>query len=122
MGRLPGLHLAHGVKEIKHSQFVDDTLLFEVASSIIAKRFKKVMYLFLLASRGHINSNKSQIYCWNISGALQWAISRVLNFPVAESWSSFKYLSMSIFSQIPLLPSLARSSQQNGKSNTQLGC
>jgi hypothetical protein len=66
MGRIMGLHLARGVKGINHSQFVDDTLVLEVESTIIAKRFKKVLDYFLSALRGKINCNKSQIYGWNI--------------------------------------------------------
>jgi hypothetical protein len=47
MGHLPSLMIARGIKEINHSQFVDDTLLLGVASSIIARRFKKTLDHFL---------------------------------------------------------------------------
>jgi hypothetical protein len=52
MGRLPSLQLARGIKEINHSQFVDDTLLLGATSTIIEKRFKKTMDQFLSASVG----------------------------------------------------------------------
>jgi hypothetical protein len=38
-----GSHLHKGGREINHSQFADDTLLLGVASTIIARRFKKVL-------------------------------------------------------------------------------
>jgi len=44
---ITGLQIARGVKRINHSLFVDDTLLLGGASSIIARRFKKVLQDFL---------------------------------------------------------------------------
>jgi hypothetical protein len=67
MGHLPGIQIAHGVKDINHSQFVDDTLLLGVAFAIIARRFKKILDDFLSASWGKINSSKRKIYGWNIT-------------------------------------------------------
>ena len=37
---LPGITLARGVRDINHSQFVDDTILMGGANQIIARRFK----------------------------------------------------------------------------------
>jgi hypothetical protein len=85
-----------GVKGINHSQFVDDTLFLEVASTIVARRFKVVLNSFLNSSRGKVNNRKSQIYDYNISNSKLQAISRILVFPCVETWSSFNYLGMLI--------------------------
>jgi hypothetical protein len=47
MGCLPGIHFARGIKEINHSQFIDDTPLLVATSSIIARNFKKILDAFL---------------------------------------------------------------------------
>lgn len=49
---ITGVQIARGVKSINHSLFADDTLLLGDASSIIARRFKKVLEDFLQASWG----------------------------------------------------------------------
>jgi hypothetical protein len=97
IGNLPGLQIAHGVKEINHSQFLDDTLLLGVASPIIARRFKRVLDNFLIASGGKVNCAKSKIYGWNLSGHHQDVISIIFGFPMIVSWKYFKYLGMPIF-------------------------
>jgi hypothetical protein len=61
LGCLPGIKISHLVKEINHSQFVDDTLLLGAASTIIRKRFK-IMYDLLTALGGKINSSKRKIF------------------------------------------------------------
>jgi len=44
---ITGIRIAKGVKTINHSLFADDTLLLGGASTIIARRFKKVLDDFL---------------------------------------------------------------------------
>jgi hypothetical protein len=97
INRLPGLLIARGVKEINHSQFADDTLLLGAATTIIAKRFQKVLDSFLSASGGQLNSAKCKIYGWNVLGHIKEHISRILGFPVITTWTHFKYLGMPIF-------------------------
>ena len=50
---------SRGVKQINHSEFVDDTLLIVGYSRIIDHRFKKVLETFYLASRSKINKFKA---------------------------------------------------------------
>lgn len=49
---ITGLQISRGVKSNNHSLFADDTLLLGGASSIIARRFKKVLEDFLQVSGG----------------------------------------------------------------------
>jgi hypothetical protein len=95
--RLLGLLIARGVKEINHSQFADDTLLLGAATTIIAKRFQKVLDSFLSTYGGQMNSTNCKIYGWNVSGHIKEHISRILGFPVITTWTHFKYLGMLIF-------------------------
>jgi hypothetical protein len=62
MERLLGFNFEHGIKEINHSQFVDDTLLMGATSTIIAKKFKRTLDTFLRGSRGKVNNHKSKLY------------------------------------------------------------
>jgi hypothetical protein len=64
---LPGLQIAQRVKNISHSQFLDETLFLGEASSIIVTEFKRIMDSFLDASGGEINNRKCQILRWNAS-------------------------------------------------------
>jgi hypothetical protein len=96
-GRLSGLLIARGVKEINHSQFADDTLLLGAASIIIANRFQKVLGSFLSASGGKLNSAKCRIYGWNVPGHIKDQIARIFGFPIITTWNYFKYLGMPIF-------------------------
>lgn len=69
VGNLPSLQIARGVRNLNHSQFVDDTLLLGGASMLIATKFKKKLELdsFLDASRVVVNHRKCQIMGWNTS-------------------------------------------------------
>lgn len=58
LGRLVGLQIAHNVRSINHSQFVDDTLLLSKASKIIDRRFKGLFDTYLEASRAKVNNLK----------------------------------------------------------------
>jgi hypothetical protein len=58
MGRIHGLQIARGVKELNYSQFVDDSLILGTSSSIIARIFKIALDHFLKASRGCLNLSK----------------------------------------------------------------
>jgi hypothetical protein len=89
-GSIQGINITRGVREINHSQFVDDTLLRGATSTIIAKRFKKVLDSFLNASRGKVNNAKSHIYGWNVTmnnckefqefwDSHQWKVGLILN-------------------------------------------
>ena len=62
LGRLSGIQIAPGVKEINHSQFADDILLLGGASSIIARIFKMILDQFISVSRGQVNSHKFHLY------------------------------------------------------------
>jgi hypothetical protein len=97
IGRLSGLLIMRGVKEINHSQFADDTLLLGAASVIIANRFQKVLDSFLSASGGKLNSAKCRIFGWNVPGHIKDHIARIFGFPVITTWTYFKYLGSPIF-------------------------
>jgi hypothetical protein len=58
MGRIHGLQIARGVKDLNYSRFVDDNLILGASSSIIARRFKIALDHFLKASRGCLNLSK----------------------------------------------------------------
>eukprot|EP00253_Pinus_taeda_P010247 PITA_10247 len=55
---ITGIHIERGTKEINHSLFADDTLLIGGASSLMEKRFKKVLDAFLAISGGKLNNRK----------------------------------------------------------------
>jgi hypothetical protein len=80
MEHLARLTIIRGIKEKNHSQFVDDTLLLGVASSIIERRFKTILDQFLSASGGKINTLKSQIYGQNLSENRKSTLLRILDF------------------------------------------
>jgi hypothetical protein len=75
LGNLPRLQISRGVKNMNHSQFVDDTLFLGGASIIIASRFKSILDSFLDASGGAVNNIKSQIYGWHTSPRVMCAIA-----------------------------------------------
>jgi len=62
---LTGLHISYGVRSINHSLFVDDTLLTDGASCIIAQRFKKFLDKFMEVLGSLLNNAKCRIYGWN---------------------------------------------------------
>jgi hypothetical protein len=64
---IPGIKIVRGTKRLNHSQFVDDTLLISVSSTILAIRFKNILDLFTNTSGGLINNAKSHLFTWNTS-------------------------------------------------------
>jgi len=62
VGLITGIKFGDGVKNINHSQFVDDTLL---TSTTIAKRFKSLLDKYMSYSGRMVNNLKSCIYGWN---------------------------------------------------------
>lgn len=91
---ITGISIERGTKEINHSLFADDTLLIRGASSLIAKRFKKVLDAFLAALGGKLNNKKCKIYTWNVSFQIRQRISLILDIPVQRNWSYFSYLGL----------------------------
>jgi len=91
---ITGIGIERGTKEINHSLFVDDTLLIGGASSLMAKRFKKVLDAFLAASGGMLNNKKCKIYTWNVPDQIRQRISLILDIPVQRNWSYFSYLGL----------------------------
>eukprot|EP00253_Pinus_taeda_P024741 PITA_24741 len=91
---ITGIRIERGTKEINHSLFTNDTLLIGGASSLMAKRFKKVLYAFLAASGGKLNNRKCKIYTWNVPLQIQQRISLILDIPVQRNWSFFSYLGL----------------------------
>eukprot|EP00253_Pinus_taeda_P014197 PITA_14197 len=91
---ITGIRIERGTKEINHSLFADDTLLIGGASSLMAKRFKKLLDAFLVASGGKLNNRKCKIYTWNFPLQIQQIISLILEIPVQMNWSFFSYLAL----------------------------
>jgi hypothetical protein len=80
LGNLPGMQITRGVRNMNHSQFIDDTLLLGGDSIIIATRFKRILDSFLDASGGAVNNKKCQIYGCHTS-SLSYA-SNCSSFPI----------------------------------------
>eukprot|EP00253_Pinus_taeda_P024025 PITA_24025 len=91
---ITGICIERGIKEINHSLFVDDTLLIWGASSVMARRFKRVLDAFLQASEGKLNDKKCKIYTWNVPHQIQQSISQILDIPLQRNWSYFSYLGL----------------------------
>eukprot|EP00253_Pinus_taeda_P035074 PITA_35074 len=89
-----GICIERGIKEINHSLFADDTLLIGGASSLMARRFKRVLDAFLQVSGGKLNNRKCKIYTWNVPYQIQQSISQILDIPLQKNWSSFSYLGL----------------------------
>ena len=64
-GDLKGLKIPRGVISANHAQFANDTILLAGMSTVIEKRFKRVLSIFLKASDGKVNASKSKFYGWN---------------------------------------------------------
>eukprot|EP00253_Pinus_taeda_P031912 PITA_31912 len=94
MKEITGIDIVRGAKGINHSLFADDTLLIGGASSLMARRFKEVLELFLQDSGGKLNNNKCMIYTWNVSRHITQRISRIMEIPAQGNWSFFKYLGL----------------------------
>eukprot|EP00253_Pinus_taeda_P012762 PITA_12762 len=97
---ITGISIARGIKEINHSLFVDDTLLIGGASSIMARRFKKTLDIFLEVSGGMLNNNKCKIYTWNIPPQIMQRISLIMDILVQRNWSHFSYLGLLLAKEI----------------------
>jgi hypothetical protein len=97
INRIPSLLIARGVKELNHSQFVDDTLLLGADTIIIAKCFHKFLDSFLSASGGKLNNFKFHIYGWNVLRHIRDHMSIIFGFPFIITWTHFKYLGMPTF-------------------------
>ena len=83
IGNLHGLQITR-VKNMNHSQYADDTLLFEGASVTIETRFKITLDSFFNTSGGDVNKKKCQFYAWNTSPQIMWEITQVFQFPLAK--------------------------------------
>jgi hypothetical protein len=70
-GKLSGLRIERGVKEINHSQFIDDTLLLGAAIMCTTTHFQKTLNSFLPASGGKLNLLKCRIYGWHVPGHIK---------------------------------------------------
>jgi len=79
-GLLEGAEVTSEYKRITHAQFMDDTILMGSETVENAKVFKGVLDLFLLASGGRVNENKSYIYMMNTLVRLYSRICRQLGF------------------------------------------
>ena len=90
------IRIEKGVKTINHSFFADETLLLGVVSTIITRRFKKVLDDFLQVSGGLSNNTKSRIYGWNTPPRTMQRISQILDILVQEKWTHFFYLGLPI--------------------------
>eukprot|EP00253_Pinus_taeda_P025817 PITA_25817 len=91
---ITGIDIVRGAKGINHSLFADDTLLIGGASSLMARRFKKTLDLFLQASGGKLNNSKCMIYTWNVPIHITQIISLIMEIPAQGNWSYFKYLGL----------------------------
>jgi len=91
---ITGISIVRGIKGINHSLFSNDTLLIGGASSLMERRFKKTLELFLQVSGGKLNNNKCMIYTWNIPRQIIQRISTILDIPAQRNWSHFMYLGL----------------------------
>eukprot|EP00253_Pinus_taeda_P010854 PITA_10854 len=91
---ITGIDIVRGAKGINHSLFADDTLLIGGASSLMARRFKETLDLFLQDSVGKLSNNKCMIYTWNVPRHITQRISLIMEIPAQGNWSHFKYLGL----------------------------
>jgi len=91
---ITGISIVRGINGINHSLFADDTLLIGGASSLMERRFKQTLDLFLLVSGGKLNNNKCKIYTWNVPRQIIQRISSILDIPAQMNWSHFMYLGL----------------------------
>lgn len=97
---ITGISIVRGIKEINHSLFADDTLLIGGASSLIARRFKRILDTFLAVSGGMLNNKKCSIYTWNVSLQVMQRISLIMDIPVQRNWSHFSYLGLPLAKEV----------------------
>lgn len=79
---ITGIRIAKGVKTKNHSLFADDTLLLGGVSTIIERRFKKVLDDFLRVSGGLLNNTKCRIYGWKTPPRIMQRISQIFDIPI----------------------------------------
>lgn len=94
--KITGIQIAKGVKNVNHIIFADDTLLLGGASSIIVRRFKKVLDDFLQGSGGMLDYTTCRIYSWNTPPRIMQNISQILEIPIQARWTHFTYLGLPI--------------------------
>jgi hypothetical protein len=92
IGNLPGLKISRGIKNTNHSQFIDENLYIGGSSTIIYSCFKSLLDSFIDASGGVVNERKIQVFGWHISPRIIHSIAQIFHFPLAENWTSLKYL------------------------------
>ena len=102
---LLGLRISHGVKNVNHAQFADDTILLGGASVASARLFKRELEKYQDASGSLINYNKSQILSWNCNPRDLADISRIIGIKGSSQWVDFKYLGVPIFKAAPKVSS-----------------
>lgn len=93
---ITGIKFDNSVKNMNHSQFINDTLLMGGASSIIAQRFKTVLEKFILYFGGLINHQKGCIYGWNANNQTIHSIANIFGVPCKLNWDHFNYLGMAV--------------------------
>eukprot|EP00253_Pinus_taeda_P018333 PITA_18333 len=91
---ITGIDIVRGSKGINHSLFADDTLLIGGASSLMARRFKETLDLFLQDSGGKLSNNKCMIYTWNVPRHITQRISLIMEIPAQGNLSHFMYLGL----------------------------
>eukprot|EP00253_Pinus_taeda_P003424 PITA_03424 len=96
VGLISGIKFGNRVKNINHSQFVDDTLLIGGASTTFARRFKTLLDQFMEYSGGEVNFHKSCIYGWNISNQTAHSIANIFGVAYKANWDHFNYLGMPV--------------------------
>eukprot|EP00253_Pinus_taeda_P032306 PITA_32306 len=96
VGLITGIKFGNGVKNINHSQFVDDTLLMGGAFNIIAHHFKALLDKYMSYSGGMVNHLKSCIYGWNTSTQVLHNIAGTFGVPCKIDWGHFTYLGMPV--------------------------
>ena len=94
VGLITSIKFVNGAKNINHSQFVDDTLLIEGASTTIARQFKKLLDQFMGYSGGLVNQLKSYIYGWNTSNPVIHSIANIFGVTCNLEWTHFSHLGM----------------------------
>lgn len=94
VGLIIGIKFGNGVKNINHSQFVDDTLLIGGASITIAQCFKTLLDKYMRYSDGLVNQLKSCIYGWNTTAQVIHNIANTFGVSCNYGWTHFTYLGM----------------------------
>ena len=119
---LPGLRIAHNVRDINHAQFADDTLLLGGASTHSADQFKQELDIYKNISGSKINFQKSKIYSWNCSARELGDIARSLGMDGTMDWDNFTYLGIPICKKKNHSSKLGSHYRQNQRQNPSLEC